>query len=150
MTMADGIVIAISIISLVCSVFLTQVQLHASKVSNRTNLEAEYFKELYSHILVYDIPKGREYIHYDGNTVSGLELLIDSISKIRRCSLYFKSNHLNYYNKLVDECQKLEDILVETDSGRQITSTGFHNFMTDIESRIDLIYEHISAEYIGK
>lgn len=148
MTSAELIAIIISLVSVICSFTIAVLQIVNSNKNNFTNLEAEFFKELYLEILMYDIPKGRAYIHYNEKRISGVDQLIDAISEIRRRSLYFKSNHPKYYDELIKICQELEDMLVKTD--KEFTSEDFYQFMKSIENMIDNLYEHISKEYIDK
>ena len=148
MTIGETTAIIVSICSLLITTVLTVVQLINSNRNNRRNLQANLIKDMYEDLLVIKIPKGREYIHFDGNKITGVDNLIDAISSIRRSSLFFKKVDKKYYEGIREACQSLEEFL--NDSTKGYRSSEFNEFMNRIDRDIDNIYSLISDKYSGR
>lgn len=148
--MAAGEILAIiiSFCSLLVTTILAIIQLISNNKNNAKNLRANLVKDMYEKPLMVSIPQGREYIHYNGKRITGVDHLIDAISGVRRSSLYFKAADNEYYNKIRGNCQKLEDFLNGID--KDYSSTEFNEFMNGVDNMINEIYTIISEQYSGK
>lgn len=144
----DIIAIVVSICALLVSILSPAFEFYWNKKMNVQNLTAEYFREIYGKIIYEDIPINREYIHFDGNELSGTENLIDTLRTIRGRSVYFKIANNNFYNNLISHLQGLEDYLVQTPN--QMTSSQFANFHKKVDEYLEKIYSDISNGYLGK
>lgn len=133
--------IIISIVSVIFEYFWNQ------KI-NKTNLEADFFKDIYGEYLMKSIPEARNVIHYNNQIVSQTDDLISVLNDIRRSSLFFKYNDKKYYQTLCQKLQQLEDKLVKK-SGK-MTDDDYAEFIQDINTDIEEIYSIIMKKYVGK
>ena len=148
MTMAEIIAIAISGCSLIITVALTIAQIIIGNRNNNRNLIASLIQEIYRDSLTKTIPEGREYIHYDGHRITGVDKLIDAISSVRRHSLFFKASDKSYYDEIHKKCQRLEDYLNNTT--KKYNSSDFNAFLNEVDKEIEDIYSSISDKYSGR
>ena len=66
-------------------------------------------------IIIYqDLPKAREYIHYDGHEITGTDEIEKVLRQIRYKSIFYKQNNPDFYNHIVKQVQDFEDYLVMT------------------------------------
>lgn len=148
MTMAEVIAIVISGCSLIITGALTIAQIIIGNRNNNKNLMASLIQEIYRDSLTKTIPEGREYIHYDGEKITGVDKLMDAISSVRRHSLFFKASDRSYYDEIRKKCQGLEDYLNNTT--KKYSSSEFNVFLNEVDKEIEDIYSSISDKYSGK
>lgn len=138
----------VAIFSLIISTILVIVQIIINQKNNQNNLESALIKDMYGEILIMSVPKGREYIHYDGCHITGVNKLIDAISEIRRRSLYFKAVDGKYYDEIKGKCQKLEEYL--NNSTREYSDEQYNEFMKNVDKSVISICTTIGKKYSGK
>lgn len=138
----------VSICALAVSILSPAFEYFWNKRMNNQNLTSEYFREIYGKIIYEDIPVYREYIHFNQNNISGTEKLLDVLREIRRKSVYFKIVNSNFYQKLINDIQCLEDYLIKCPN--QMTNEEFVEFHNQIDMYIEEIYKDISNGYLGK
>ena len=146
--MTDIIAIIVAILALIVSILSPIIEFICNKKINRINLSAEYFKDVYGTILHQDIPVALNYLHYDGQKLSGTNKLIDVLRELRTKSLYFKVVNGSFYKKLLSSIQNLEDYIVSTDD--TMTSMQYYTFLENVIKKIEDIYIHMNNQYIGK
>lgn len=134
--------IIISIISVVFEYFWNQ------KI-NKTNLEADFFKDIYGDFLMHEIPKARNVIHYNNQKVSDTDDLIEVLNEIRRSSLFYQYQDHKFYIELCKQLQELENELVSK-TDEVLSNNEYSEFIQKINSDIETIYSIIMNKYIGK
>ena len=77
----------LALIAIVVSIGSAFFQWYMDSHINKVNLEADYFKELYSKHLLYELPRARGYIRFDNNKLVDFDKLLDELSEIRQNSL---------------------------------------------------------------
>lgn len=138
----------LSVIAIVVSVGSVFFEYYWNQKINRTNLEADFYRDIYGKYLMEDIPKARiEICHCDG-TLSGTDELIDVLNNIRHASLFFKFQNKQYYTSLCNKLQGLEDKLVKK-TGRMDRDT-YENFLEEINKDLEDIYHIMMKKYVGK
>lgn len=117
---------------------------------NKINLEADYFRSLYSEHLLHKLPKARSYLRFSGGKLVDVDKLVDELNQIRQDSLYFKYSDEVFYEKLKTSLRALEDYII-TCSEQNIRSQENQNEVTDqIQEKMKEIYEVLSKKYHGK
>lgn len=146
--MESGVAIGISLAALFVSVVSPIFEYVWNKKINEQNLSSEYFREIFGDIIYIDLPKAIEYIHFDGQEVSGTEELENVLRELRHRMIYFKKNRPDFYKKLINEIQELENYVV-TQSGKK-DSSSFAAFYNGVDTYIERIYSYINDGYLGK
>lgn len=148
----NGITISLelflSVLALIFSIGSSLFEYFWNQKINKTNLEAEFFKDIYSDYLMKKIPDARNVIHYNDNIVSDTDDLIEVLNDIRQSSLFYKYKDRNFYNLLCKQLQELEDKLVSKTG--QMSDDDYASFVQEINSDIENIYDTIMKKYIGK
>ena len=138
----------LSILAIIISVATAIGEFIWNRAINATNLESEFYKEIYFQYLMKKIPKARQEIRFNENKIQDVESLIDTLNNVRQDSLFFKYKDKQFYIKLKDELQSLEDYLVSI-SNKKMDSDEFSIANTEINKKIELIYEIIMKKYKG-
>lgn len=112
--MESGIAIGLSIAALVVSMISPLFEYWWNQRLRHKNIEAEYFISLFGDIIYQDLPKAREYIHYDGKIITGTEELENVLRQIRYKSIFYKQNNPKFYESIVKQVQEFEDYVVTT------------------------------------
>lgn len=117
---------------------------------NRINLEAEYFKQIYSEHLLKKLPKARGYVQFKSNGVLLVDDMTDELNMIRQDSIYFFYADNKFYEKLKSGLGELEDYLVAC-SNQIISDTSIQKtVMQEIEDKLNIIYDILTRKYYGK
>lgn len=138
----------LAIIAIVVSIISVVVQCFFSQKNNRTNLEADFFKDIYGDYLMKTIPEARQVIHYSNNMVTDTDDLSEVLNDIRQSSLFFKYKDKTYYQLLCNKLQLLEDKLVKKTG--YMKDDDYADFILEINKDIEEIYDIIMKKYIGK
>lgn len=146
--MVEIIALVVAICAFLVSIAAPIFEFIWNNKMNRHNLKAEYFRNIYGEILYQEVPMALNYIHYNGNEVSGTDKLCDVLRNIRNRSVYFKVVDETFFNKLKSALQDLEDYLIQ--SPEKMSSSEFATFYAVINSKIEIIYKYMSDTYIGK
>ncbi len=138
----------LAILAIIISVATAVAEYVWNKNINVTNLEAEFYKEIYFDYLMKKIPEARQEIHYNDSKVQDVEKLTDVLNNMRQDSLFFKYKDKPFYEKLKRLLQELEDYLVENNNKR-IDADDFTIVNSTINLKIEEIYEYIMMKYKG-
>ena len=136
----------LSILAIIISLASLFWQSFKNEKHHRTNLEAEYYREIYWDYLLKKIPEARQKIKFSQDKVTGTKDMTEVLNLIRQDSLFFKYKNKKYYDKLIKKIQGLEDMYINP---TVTDSDGFARFHLDTEKIISDIYEMITAEYLG-
>lgn len=145
--MVDVIALVVAICAFIVSVAVPIFEFFWNRKLNRHNLQAEYFREIFGQLLYEDVPIAMNYIHFDGQAISGTDNILDVLRKIRSRSIYFKYADNEFYLKLIEEVQSLENYIVQTPDA--MSAPEFADFYKNIHEKIENIYKYMSDEYIG-
>lgn len=146
--MEAGIALGISIGALVISIIVPIFEYLWNRKMNERNLSSEYFKALFSDIIYVELPKAREYIHFNGQEITGTDSLENVMRLLRQKMIYFKKSNPDFYNSLIQEIQNFENLLI-TKSGKA-DSGAFASFYNEVDEYIEKIYTYINKMYLGK
>lgn len=146
--MESGIAIGISICALVVSIISPFFEYAWNKKINEKNLASEYFKEIFGDVIYIELPRAREYIHFDGNVISGTEELEKVMRKLRQKLIYYKKSDPNFYDGLLTVIQNFENHLVV--QAVKVDSGSFAEFYNKVDDYIEQIYTYINSMYLGK
>lgn len=139
----------LSAIAIIVSIVSAAYQWYLDTHMNKVNLEADYFKTLYSEHLLHDLPKARSYISFRKNKLVGIDPLIDELNAIRQESLYFLYADKDFYTDAKLVLRDLEDYLIKV--GNQNTPLESQAaVMAQIQRRLENIYKIFNDKYIGK
>ncbi len=141
--------LVLSIIAIIISILSVLFEYLWNQKINRTNLEADFFKDIYGDYLMHKIPEARNVIHYNNQIVSDTEDLIEVLNDIRRASLFYKYKDKKFYKDLCGKLGILEDKLVEK-ADKTLDNDDYSDFIQEINSYIEDIYNIIMNKYIGK
>lgn len=143
-----AVAIGLSVAALIISIVVPIFEFFWTRKMNDKNLAAEYFKKLFEEIIFIELPKAREYIHFDGENITGTEKLEDVMRLLRQKLIYFKKSNVDFYNGLLHEIQEFENLLVNQ-SGKS-NSGLFAEFHNAVDDHIERIYTYINNVYLGK
>lgn len=138
----------LSILAILISICTAVGEFIWNKSINTTNLEAEFYKEIYFEYLMKKIPKARQEMRYNDDGIKDIETLLDTLNTMRQDSLFFKYKDKNFYNGLKEKLQDLEDFLV-LNSNKKIDFDDYIVVNNEINKRIEDIYEFIMKKYKG-
>lgn len=138
----------LSVLAIIISIGSVISEYFWNQKINRTNLEADFFKDIYGEYLMRKIPEARNVIHYSNQVVSDTDDLINVLNDIRQSSLFFKYKDKEYYKTLYDNLQGLEDKLVKKTG--KMNDDDYAEFIQEINTDIEDIYDIIMKKYVGK
>lgn len=138
----------LSVLAILISIGSVMFEYFWNQKINKTNLEADFFRDIYGEFLMKTIPEARNVIHYNNQIVSQTDDLITVLNDIRRSSLFFKYNDKKYYQTLCQKLQLLEDKLVQKTG--KMTDDDYAEFIQEINADIEDIYNIIMKKYVGK
>lgn len=139
----------LSILAIIISIISVVFEYFWNQKINRTNLEADFFKGIYGDFLMNKIPKARTVIHYNNQIISDTDDLIEVLNEIRRSSLFYNYQDQKFYKRLCKHLQSLENELVSK-TGEILSNNEYLEFIQEINSDIEIIYNIIMNKYIGK
>ena len=141
----DVVALIVSVVSVFASFILTKIELAHNDKTNSLNLENEYFRKVFTDFMVNNVPSARSALYVtESGILSGKQALINELHNIMKQSLYYKYADYEFYDKMCDKIQELEDFLV--DGYNEIDS----NSITDmIDSYIESIYLCLHNRYQG-
>ncbi len=145
MELSDFLAALAIIISIGCAIWQWQHDLRI----NAVNLEAEYFHKIYEQHLLYEIPNARKYVFFRNNRLQGYEVLINELNGIRNDSLYFLYSDKNFYEKLKSVLWELE-VYLGTCANQELTGSNQELVMSEIQEKIENIYDTIIRKYHGR
>lgn len=148
-TNAPGIEFWMSLIALFVSFGTAIFEYFWNDKINRTNLESEFFKEIYGEYIMTEIPKARKMIRYNDKRISDTGELCDVLNGIRQSSLFYLYEDKKFYDELIGDLQELEDELVKRE-GQVLEDHQYADFVSDLQKRIEKIYSIIMGKYTGK
>ena len=123
----------IAIIAILVSIATAIKQWHHDIHMNRMNLEADYFKELYSEHLLHELPKVRKYLYFRDGKLSDVDPLDNA-----------------FYLKLKKSLSDLEDYLCTCSEQEIDNYTNQTVVMDEIQNKLTNIYKILSKKYHGK
>ena len=135
----------LALIAIVVSIGSAFFQWYMDSHINKVNLEADYFKELYSKHLLYEIPRARGYIRFDNNKLVDFDKLLDELSEIRQNSLYFSYADSDFYLDVKNALQGLEDYLIEI-SSREFKGKQQDDIKKQIQTELQKIYKLFNSK----
>lgn len=147
-TLSLNLELFLSILAIIISIGSLFFEYFWNQKINRTNLEADFFKNIYGEYLMKEIPEARQFFHYNNHELSGTDDLIEVLNKIRQSSLFYKYKDKDYYNVLCNKLQDLEDKLVKKTG--KISDDDYADFIQEVNNDIETIYDIIMKKYIGK
>ena len=138
----SGISIIVSIISAVLA-YKQQVKL------NTINMRAKYFEQIFDDYLIEKIPKARKYLRFENNKLVDSEQLCQTLSELLVSSLYFRYENAEFYKKLKEQIQSIEDYVSQC--GNQCYEQEEQGkVFEEIHKRLSELYKYINDHYIGK
>lgn len=139
----------LSILAILISICAIFFEYFWNQKINKTNLEADFFRNIYGDFLMNKISKARNIIHYNNQKISDTQDLIDVLNDIRHSSLFYKYKDKSFYNLLCERLRTLEDKLVSK-TDKILDNDDYSDFIQETNSDIETIYNIIMNKYIGK
>lgn len=138
----------LAILAIIISVCTAVGEFIWNKAINVTNLESEFYKEIYFEYLMKKIPDARQEIRYNDSKVQDVVALTDVLNNMRQDSLFFKYKDKYFYGELKRMLQDLEDYLVQNND-KQMDADDFATVNNTINTKIEVIYDFIMKKYKG-
>lgn len=138
----------LSILAIIISLSVAIGEYIWNKKINITNLQSEFYKDIYFKYLMKDIPQARQYIHYNNEELTDVNRLIDVLNSIRQDSLFFKYKDKVFFEKIKKLTQELEEHLIAKEG--HMDADTFSDFNSDLNNRIEKLYTSIMDKYNGK
>lgn len=136
-------------IAIVVSLVSAAYQWYLDTRMNKINLEADYFKTLYSEHLLYKLPKARACMRFSNGKLTDIDRILDELNAIRQDSLYFMFADNDFYTDIKIELRALEDYLVE--EGERILSQEEQEKVWEIiQIKLETIYKVFNCKYTGQ
>lgn len=138
--MESAIAIGISIGALVVSMISPLFEYCWNKRLNKKNIESECFKEIFGDIIFQELPRAREYIHFDDKTVTGTEPLEDVLRMLRRRAVFYKNRDHSFYENFIKAVQTLEDYIVVPGD---LSAEKFAEYYNRVDQLIEGIFNSV-------
>lgn len=138
---SENISVILSIIAIVISFYTI---IHEKKINNN-NLQADYFKEIFSVYLKEEIPESSSKLMYggDGKLNKSYREVTKVLFKMYEGCGYFKYVDNEFYFKLKKEIQKFDDLSIEKASeniqDKEMQKVNLLQLHKQIESIVQLI-----------
>lgn len=147
--MASLIVAIISAVIALISVIISIIAIITTKKINKINMKSRYFQIIFDVYLVKKIPEARTYIRFDTNgRLDDFQNLIDVVSEMRNNATFFKYDNKEFFDKLKEKTQNLENYLVDC-SNKQTDNEEQADIYSEIAKKTTEIYGCISDYYMG-
>lgn len=143
----NGIAIGLSVAAIIVSILSPLFEYWWNNRLNRVNTATQYFEKIYGKYLFEDLPLAREYIHYDGNKVTGTDKMIDVLRNMRVKSKYYEYVDAKFYKEFKGELQSLEDSLVMINDN--VSDRAYQEFYNKLDNNISRIYSMTSKKIFG-
>lgn len=145
----EQVSIYISIAALLLSIFTWYISEKGNKKKNETNLESIFYVEIFKDYLITELPKARRNIFIDS---SGYMKEYDDLCKvlfnIKKKAAYFQYRNPNFYERLKNKLNLLEDLLVSTE-GKSFKGREANYLLDNIDLKIEDIYSYILKSYFN-
>lgn len=146
----DIAALIISIISLFVGIGIAIYEVIENRRINNISLESVYFDSLYKDFLLKQIPIARTKIIFDKDSkLSDTDELIDILNEMRNNSLYFRYVDKDFYDKIKELLQDLEDFIMSS-SDKKIAGEDQTDFFKTMQDKISAIYELMLSKYKGE
>ena len=132
----------LAIIAIIVSFGGVIYEVYNSKKINRISIENKYYEKVFDDILLYDIPKAREYFCYIGGRLEGTEKLQLALVDLRKKAIFFKYKNLDFYTQLKDTILEIEDYAFNSEG--EMTQNQFNEFEQEIDKKLEDLYAIIS------
>ena len=133
----------LSLLAILFSVGGVIFEVYNSNKMNRITLENKYYEKIFDDILLYNIPKAREYLCYVGGKLIGTKELQKAIISLRKNALFFKYNNLEFYNQLREISFDIEDYLINNEG--EIARDEYVKFEKELDTKLEDLYTIIST-----
>ena len=141
--------IVISIVSIVISLIFSVFTCIQTKKINNINIKSKYYAKIFDKYLIYKIPNARDYLRFnEEGKLDDYSTLLDVICKMRNSAQFFKYDNREFYNKLKEVTQALEDTLVLY-GNKAYENDEQADAFKDISDKTNAIYKCISDNYLG-
>ncbi|WP_341323505.1 hypothetical protein NSQ62_08510 [Solibacillus sp. FSL H8-0523] len=146
----DLAALIVAIVAILVSLFVAIIQYNKEIKLNRINLESVYINEIYKEYLITGLPNARKHLHItpDGQLLY-IDKLVNELNSMRQSSLYYLYNDKEFYNRLKNNCQLMEDFLVDM-SSKEILGEDQVEFYNKIQSQMKDIYKVVNEKFMGK
>ena len=132
----------LALIAIIVSLACVGYEAYSSKKINRINIENKYYAKIFDNILLFRIPKAREYLMHIGDNLEGTQKLQSVLVDLRKKALFFKYKDLDFYNDLTEMCMNIEDYLFNCEG--EMTKDTYKKFERELDSRLADLYTLIS------
>ncbi len=141
----------LSIIAIFISIMTVFFEFYYTAHNNKSSLMSIYYSETYKKYLTSLVPDARIAISYNKQTkiLSGTDVLESVILDMRKDSLYFKYQNKKFYDKLMEELNLIDDLLVLNGQMR-LAWNSYKEFEMELDDIIAKMYELINNNYTGK
>lgn len=135
-------------IAIVVSLGSAAYQWYLDSRINKINLEADYFKTLYSQHLLYELPKARAYMRFSNGRLKDIDALIGELNKIRQDSLYFMYADKDFYTDIKIALGNLEDYLVKMGE-ESLNEEEQTEVFEQVQRKLEDIYKIFNDKFVG-
>lgn len=142
--------LVLSVLAIIISVVVAIVEYVWNKWINTTNLEAEFYKDIYFEYLMKTIPEARQEIRYNNKKIEDIDKFTNVLNDMRRDSLFFRYKDKAFYDKLKNQLQSLEDYVTQVSSKDEVDAEEFSTFTSKMSEQIEQIYDSIMKRYKGR
>lgn len=141
--------VIIAAISAVISIISCIYNSKQTKKINNINIKSRYFEKIFDDFLIYKVPEARNYIRFDENgKLADYQKYIDVLSDMRKAASFFKYDNNEFFKKLKDVTQNLENYL--SDCGNNVFENDEQaDVHRQIAEKTMVVYSCISDYYLG-
>lgn len=145
MAVSDALAIIAIVVSFGCFIF----EAYCSNKTNKINLENKYYEKIFDEILMYKIPKARDYIFYssDSEKLEHTEKLQGVMVELMKRAVFFKYKNLEFYNQLCEVLREIEEYLMNSEG--KMTKKEYVKFESNLDKKLEDLYSLISTNSVG-
>lgn len=137
----------LSILAIVISIVVPLLTRNRELTSEKKNHEFELFQDVYQEHLVRKIPPAKLELHISQEgELTGIDDLIDELCSIRKDSLYFEYSDNEFFLKLKNNLQDLEDYLILSE-GTPLKEELAEDFLFNVQVKLNEIYKTILEKF---
>ncbi len=146
----DLAALIVAIIAIIVSVIVASIQYNKEVKLTKINLESVYINEIYKEYLITRLPNGRKHLHINPQgKLLYIDKLTTELNSMRQSSLYYLYNDKDFFDRLKNSCQEMEDYLIDM-SSKEILGEEQTEFYGKIQSQMKEIYRIVNEKFIGK
>lgn len=144
----DIIALILSAVSIIVAIVCGVIAYLQNIKINNINMKSKYYDQIFDTYLIEKIPQARKYIRFGNESLTDTEQLCEVLAGLLQSSLYFKYANLEFYKKLKDSIQEIENYVSEC-GNKKFEPEEQGDVFREIHNKLEGLYKLINDSYVG-